>query len=71
MKLNPVVQKNALLLLATAVAGPALVVSGARYPGTMGMKLFLVATGVGVSGFSFMYLKEDMNKLLPGPVDDV
>jgi hypothetical protein len=64
MKMNPRVQRNALLLLGAAVVGPALVIAGLKYPGTWKTKGFLVATGAGVSGISYYYLSSDVRALL-------
>jgi hypothetical protein len=61
---NPRVQKNSLLLLGAAVAGPALVVAGLRYPGTWKAKTFLALTGVAVSGTAYYYFSSDVRPLL-------
>ena len=62
--LNPRVQKNGLLLLAAAVAGPAMILAGVRYPGSFQAKAFLSLTGVAVSGISYYYLSSDVRPLL-------
>jgi hypothetical protein len=64
VKINPRVQKDALLLLGAAVAGPALVVAGWKYPGTPMSRGFLVLTGLGMSLFSYRYFSEDVRGYL-------
>jgi len=64
VRLNPRVQRNTLLLLGAAVAGPALVVAGVKYPGGLGTKTFLALSGVGVSAATYHYLQSDIRALL-------
>lgn len=64
MKINPRVQKNAWLLLGAAVAGPALVVAGWKYPGTPITRGFLIATGVGMSVVTYNYFNADVRGYL-------
>lgn len=50
--------------LTAAVAGPALVYAGAKYPGSAGAKLFLMGTGVVLTGTSARYFLEDARPAL-------
>ena len=61
---NPRVRKNGLLLLGAGLVGPALIVAGLRYPGSMKSKAFLASTGVAVSGVSYYYFSNDVKALL-------
>ena len=45
MQLNPRAKRNTLALFTAAVAGPALIVAGARYPGSLTAKGALVLMG--------------------------
>ncbi len=67
MRINPRAQKNTLLLLGAAVAGPALIVAGAGYPGTWASKGFLVLTGIGLTGTTYYYFDTDVRALLSAP----
>jgi len=58
-----------LLLIGAAVAGPALVVAGVRYPGGFLTKGFLAITGIGVTGATYYYLSTDVRALISGPSD--
>jgi hypothetical protein len=68
VRVNPRVQRNTLLLLGAGIAGPALIIAGARYPGTWTTKGFLMLTGVGVMGTTYYYFDTDVRELLlPSP----
>lgn len=51
---------------AAAIAGPALMWAGWKYPGSNKAKLLLVGIGVVLVGAHAPYLKAEANKLLPG-----
>jgi len=69
VRINPRVLRNALLLLGAAVAGPALIVAGIRYPGGFMTKGFLVLTGLGVTGTTYYYFDSDVRALISGPTE--
>ena len=67
VKVNPRFAKNTLLLLGAAVAGPALVVAGYRYPGSSVSRAFLVGTGACLTATTYYYFDSDVRALILGP----
>lgn len=65
VKLNPQMPRNSLHLLTAAVAGPALLWAGFRYPGSWKAKGFLMLTGIAVVGTHYYYFKDGVRHLLP------
>lgn len=60
---NPRVKRNSLALFTAAVAGPALVVAGLRYPGTWSAKAVLMLTGATLVVANTRALSADMKRL--------
>lgn len=58
--------KSPLALFSATVAGPALVVAGFRYPGTLLSKVVLMSSGVLLIGYNTKILTEE-TRLLFGP----
>jgi hypothetical protein len=61
---NPRVQNNGMRLFTAAVAGPALVVAGVRYPGTWPAKTALVLMGTALIAYNTRALSEDVRPLI-------
>jgi hypothetical protein len=65
VRLNPAAQQRVLLFAGTAVIGPALVISGLRYPGRWRAKALLTAAGVGVSVVCYRYMTQQQRAIAP------
>jgi len=61
---NPRVQNNGMRLFTAAVAGPALVVAGIKYPGAWPAKTALVLMGAALFAFNTRALSEDVRPLI-------
>ena len=66
MLLNPRLQQNTVRVLTAAVAGPALVFAGLRYPGGWKGKAFLMLTGGALIYVNYNLFSRDVRKLLSG-----
>lgn len=64
LRINPRVTRNSVHLLTAAIAGPALVVAGLRYPGNWKTKGFLVLTGIAVLGTHYHMAASDIKLLM-------
>lgn len=65
MRINPqATARNSLHLLTAAVAGPALVWAGVRYPGSWRAKGFLMITGLAVIGTHYAAFAGEVRPLL-------
>jgi hypothetical protein len=64
VKINPRVTRNSIHVLTAAIAGPALIVAGLRYPGNWKAKGFLIATGIAVLGTHYYMVSSDIKLLM-------